>query len=133
MTDSEKLSFNTMILQIGNNTGICVPDEVVEGLGAGKMPPVSVTVDDYTYRSTIAVMGGKFMIGVSAAIRKETGIKGGDRVKVTLALDTKPREAEVPADFQQLLNKAPKAKQFFERLSYSGKQRYVLQIGLAKT
>jgi hypothetical protein len=133
MTDSKKFSFNTTILQIGNNTGICVPDEVVADLGEGKKPPVSVTVDDYTYRSTIAVMGGKFMIGVSAAIRKETGIKGGDKVKVTLALDTKPREAEVPADFQQLLNKAPKAKQFFESLSYSGKQRYVLQIGLAKT
>src|SRR3954471_18208449 len=133
MTDSKKLSFDTTILQIGNNTGICVPDEVVENLGAGKKPPVNVTVNNYTYRNTIAVMGGKFMIGVSADIRSKTGIKGGDKVRVTLELDTKPREVEVPADFQRLLDKNPKAKQFFDALSYSNKQRYVLPLGQAKT
>ena len=133
MTDSKKLSFETTILQIGNNTGICVPDEVVEKLGAGKRPPVNVTVNNYTYRNTIAVMGGKFMIGVSADIRSKTGIKGGDKVKVTLEHDTKPRQAEVPADFQKLLNENPKANQFFDELSYSNKQRYVLPIRQAKT
>ena len=133
MADAKKISFATTILQLGNNTGINVPDEVVEKLGAGKKPPVIVTVNDYTYRNTIAVMGGKFMIGVSADIRSKTGIKGGDKVKVTLELDTKPREVDVPADFQQLLNENPKAKQFFETLSYSNKQRYVLPIGQAKT
>ena len=133
MTDIKKLSFDTTILQIGNNTGICVPDKIVNDLGAGKKPPVIVKVNNYTYRNTIAVMGGKFMIGVSADIRKKTGIKGGDKVKVTLELDTKPREVEVPADFQQLLDKNPKAKQFFETLSYSNKQRYILPLGQAKT
>jgi bifunctional DNA-binding transcriptional regulator/antitoxin component of YhaV-PrlF toxin-antitoxin module len=133
MAESKKVSFDTTILQIGNNTGICVPNEIVEQLGAGKKPPVHVTVNDFTYRNTIAVMGGKFMIGVSADIRSKTGIKGGDKVKVILELDTKPREVEVPADFQQLLNENPKARQFFETLSYSNKQRYVLPIGQAKT
>ena len=133
MTEAKKLSFDTTILQIGNNTGICVPDEVVKKLGAGKKPPVHVTVNDFTYRNTIAVMGGNFMIGVSADIRSKTGIKGGDKVKVTLELDTKPREVEVPADFQQLLNENPKAKQLFDSLSYSNKQRYVLPMGQAKT
>jgi hypothetical protein len=133
MSDAKKVSFNTTILQLGNNTGINVPDEVVEKLGAGKKPPVIVTVNDYTYRNTIAVMGGKFMIGVSADIRSKTGIKGGDKVKVTLELDTKPREVEVPADFQRLLDKNSKARQFFETLSYSNKQRYVLPLGQAKT
>jgi hypothetical protein len=133
MSDAKKVSFNTTILQLGNNTGINVPDEVVEKLGAGKKPPVIVTVNDYTYRNTIAVMGGKFMIGVSADIRSKTGIKGGDKVKVTLELDTKPREVEVPADFQRLLDKNSKARQFFETLSYSNKQRYVLPLGQART
>ena len=133
MSDAKKVSFNTTILQLGNNTGINVPDEVVEKLGAGKKPPVIVTVNDYTYRNTIAVMGGKFMIGVSADIRSKTGIKGGNKVKVTLELDTKPREVEVPADFQRLLDKNSKARQFFETLSYSNKQRYVLPLGQAKT
>jgi hypothetical protein len=133
MADAKKISFDTTILQLGNNTGINVPDEVVEKLGAGKKPPVIVTVNDYTYRNTIAVMGGKFMIGVSADIRSKTGIKGSDKVKVTLELDTKPREVDVPADFQRLLDENSKAKQFFETLSYSNKQRYVLPIGQAKT
>jgi hypothetical protein len=133
MSDLKKQSFNTAILQIGNNTGICVPNEVVDKMGAGKKPPVIVTINDYTYRNTIAVMGGKFMIGVSADIRSKTGIKGGDKVKVTLELDTKPREVEVPAEFQRLLNENPEAKQFFETLSYSNKQKYVLPIKEAKT
>ena len=86
MADTEKISFDTTILQLGNNTGINVPNEVVEKLEAGKKPPVIVTVNDYTYRNTIAVMGGKFMIGISADIRSKTGIRGGDKVKVILQL-----------------------------------------------
>src|SRR3954466_15927105 len=128
----KKLSFTTTILQMGNNTGICVPDEVVEELGAGKKPPVNVTVNNYTYRNTIAVMGGKFMIGVSADIRSKTGIKGGDKVKVTLELDTQPREVTLPPDFSEALAKNAKAASFFASLSYSNKQRYVLPIDQAK-
>ncbi len=104
MAAIKKYSFNTNILQIGNNTGIAVPAEVVEKLGAGKKPPVKVTVNEYSYRNTIAVMGGKFVIGVSAAIRNETGIKGGDNVKVTLELDTEPREVAILADFKEMLD-----------------------------
>lgn len=135
MNDIKKIGFNTTILQVGNNTGICVPAEIVEQLGAGKKPPVVVTLDNYnyTYRNTIAVMGGKFMIGVSADIRSKTGIKGGDKVKVTLMLDTQPREVVLPEDFKNALDKNAKAKSFFESLSYSNKQRYVLPIGQAKT
>ncbi len=128
-----KLSFDTTILQFGNNTGICVPEEVVEKLGAGKKPPVNVTVNNYTYRNTIAVMGGKFMIGVSADIRSKTGIKGGDKVTVELELDTNPREVILPSDFKEALDKNLNAKKFFEELSYSNKQHYVLPIVGAKT
>ncbi len=133
MPEENKLTFDTTILQIGNNTGICVPNEIVEKLGAGKKPPVTVTVNNYTYRNTIAVMGGKFMIGVSADIRNKTGIKGGDKVTVQLELDTQPREVTLPSDFEEALGKNPEAKKFFEQLSYSNKQRYVLPIGQAKT
>lgn len=133
MADELKVSFETTILQIGNNTGICVPDEMVQKLGAGKKPPVIVTVNDYTYRNTIAVMGGKFMISVSADIRSKTGIRGGDKVTVQLELDTNPREVTLSPDFSEALNKNEAAKSFFETLSYSNKQRYVLPIGQAKT
>lgn len=133
MPESKKLSFTTTILQIGNNTGICVPNDIVEKLGAGKKPPVNVTVNDFCYRNTIAVMGGKFMIGVSADIRSKTGIKGGDKVTVTLQLDSEPREVSLPSDFKEALDKNVNAKKFFEKLSYSNKRRYVLAVEDAKT
>jgi len=133
MPEQSKQTFDTTILQIGNNTGICVPEEIVERLGAGKKPPVTVTVNNYTYRNTIAVMGGKFMIGVSADIRNKTGIKGGDEVTVELELDNEPREVILPSDFKVALDENLNAKKFFEGLSYSNKQRYVLPIGQAKT
>jgi hypothetical protein len=133
MAEYNKFKFETIILQTGNNTGINVPEEIVEKLGAGKKPAVIVTVNDFTYRNTIAVMGGKFMISLSSDIRKKTGINGGDKVTVELELDTKPREVILPPDFKEILDKNPKAKTFFETLSYSNKQKYVLPIDQAKT
>ncbi len=133
MPETKKLSFSTTILQIGNNTGINVPEDIVEKLGAGKKPPVNITVNDFTYRNTIAVMGGKFMIGISADIRSKTGIKGGDKVTVQLELDTQPREVVLPSDLKEALAKNTKAKKFFDELSYSNKRRYVLPIDDAKT
>lgn len=128
-----KISFDTTIHQTGNNTGIIVPEEIVSQLNAGKKPAVNVTVNNYTYRNSIASMGGRFLISVSADIRSKTGIKGGDKVTVTLELDIQPREVVLPADFEKALKANKEAKAFFDTLSYSNKQRYVLPIGEAKT
>jgi len=127
------MKFKTTILQSGNNTGIEVPAEVVEGLGGGKKPAVAVTVGSYAYRSSIAVMGGKFLIPLSAERRAESGIKGGDTVDVELALDAKPREVVVPEDLSAALAGDAAAKAFFETLSYSNKLRHVLSITDART
>ena len=89
-------SFSSTLLLDGNNTGIEVPDEVVEQLGAGKRPPVIVTVNGFTYRSTVAVMGGRNLISFSSDKRAATGLAGGDAIEVTLELDTEPRTVEVP-------------------------------------
>jgi Domain of unknown function (DUF1905) len=72
------VEFDTTVAAAGNNTGIVVPDDAIERLGAGRRPAVVVNVNGYEYRSTVAVMGGRHMISVSAAVRKETGLKGGD-------------------------------------------------------
>ncbi|KAB8191475.1 DUF1905 domain-containing protein [Nonomuraea phyllanthi] len=113
-------------------TGFEVPAEVVEQLGSGKRPSVTVTVGSHTYRSTVASMGGRFMLPLSAENRELAGVTAGDEVEVELALDTAPREAEVPADLAEALEAAPEAKTFFESLSYSRKRRYLLQIEGAK-
>lgn len=113
-------------------TGFEVPAEVVEQLGSGKRPSVTVTVGAHTYRSTVASMGGRFMLPLSAENRQLAGVAAGDEVEVELAPDTAPREAEVPADLAAALEAAPEAKTFFESLSYSRKRRYLLQIEGAK-
>ncbi len=131
---NSKITFKTTLLLAKKTaTGICVPDNIVERLGAGKKPPVKVTINGYTYRSTIAVMGGVFMVGVSAEVREKAGVSGGDEITVDLELDTEPRELELPADFKAALNSNNAAKAFFEGLSHSNKQRFVLPIGQAKT
>jgi hypothetical protein len=121
------MRFRTTLLQGDRTaTGIDVPPEIVEALGRGKRPPVKVTINGHTYRSTVAVMGGKFMIGVSAENRAGAGVKGGDDIDVDLELDTAPRELTVPADLAAALDAAPKARETFDRLSFSNRQWHVL-------
>jgi antitoxin component of MazEF toxin-antitoxin module len=127
------MKFSTTILQSGNNTGIVVPPEVVEALSGGKKPAVTVTIGSYSYRSSVAVMGGQFLIPLSAERRAESGIKGGDAIEVELTLDTEPREVVVPEDLSVALAGDAAAKAFFETLSYSNKLRHVLSITDAKT
>jgi hypothetical protein len=131
---SGPVKFHTKILQAGKTaTGIQIPDEVIEKLGAGKKPPVRVTINGQSYRSTVAVMAGKFMVGVSAENRAKTGVSGGDEVDVELVLDTEPREVTVPADFAKALKANPEARKEFDALSYSKKQAFVVSIEGAKT
>jgi uncharacterized protein DUF1905/bacteriocin resistance YdeI/OmpD-like protein len=114
-------------------TGIEVPAEVVASLGSSKHPKVRVTIKGYTYRSSVASMGGRFMLGVSAKVREGAGVAGGDKVDVDIELDTEPREVVVPPDFAAALKREAEAKRVFDRLSYSKKQRLVLPIDDAKT
>ena len=89
---SKSVTFETTVAASGNNTGIVVPDEVIERLAAGKRPPVLVNVNGYEYRNTVAVMGGKHMISISAAVRNATGLNGGDPIRVTLTVADTARE-----------------------------------------
>ena len=122
-------------LQLGGKTatGVTVPDEVVAALGGGNRPPVSVVLAGYSYRTTVARMGGSFMFPVSAAVREEAGVAAGDRVEVEIELDTAPREVAIPPILSELLAAHPDAKQAFEKLSYSNQKRHVLAVEGAKT
>ena len=134
MATQSALTFKTKLLQAGKTaTGIEFPAKIVDALGAGKRPPVRVTLNGYTYRSTMAVMGGKYMVGVSADVRAGAGVAGGEEVDVDIELDTEKREVTLPADFAAALDSAPDARRTFEGLSYSNKSWHVLQIDGAKT
>ena len=128
------MRFHTTILQGDKTaTGIRIPDEVVEALGAGKRPPITVTINGFTYRSTVAVMGGQYMVGVSAENRAGAGVAGGDEVDVDIELDTAPREVALPPDFAKALDAEPAARRTFDGLSNSNKGWHVYQIEGAKT
>ena len=128
------MNFQTVV-ELGGKTatGIRVPPEVVEALGSGKKPAVRVTINGYTYRSTVAVYGGEFMLPVSAEVRERAGVAAGDEIEVAVELDTEPRVVEVPDDLAAALATDAEAQQFFEGLSYSNKRRIVLSINDAKT
>ncbi|TQJ33549.1 uncharacterized protein DUF1905 [Arthrobacter sp. SLBN-122] len=128
-----RMKFTTTIQGSGNKTGIEVPEEIVTALDAGRRPPVVVTINDESYRSSIAVMGGKNMVGVSAANRELTGVAAGDTVEVGLEVDTEPRVNEVPDDLASALEAEPEAKAFYGALNYSSQRRYVEPITDAKT
>ena len=128
------MKFHTTLKQSeGTATGIVIPNEVIEALGAGKKPPVTVKVNGYAYRSTVATIDGNFMVGFSADHRAASGIKGGDEIDVDIELDTQPRTVEVPADLQAALDADPAAKATFEKLSNSLKGYHVSQVTGAKT
>jgi len=113
-------------------TGIEVPADVVETLGGGKRPPVTVTTGGHTYRTTVAPMGGRFMIPLSAENRAASGLAAGDEVDVEITLDTAPREMKAPDDLAEALRASPEAEAFFESLSFSHKRSYVDWIVGAK-
>ena len=128
------MRFRATILLGGKTaTGIPVPPEVVTSLGPSKRPPVSVTINGHTYRSTVAPMGGEFMLPLSAENRRGAGVAAGDEVDVDIELDTQPREVTVPPDFTAALDRDANARRFFDGLSYSQKLRFVLSIEEAKT
>jgi hypothetical protein len=128
------MEFRATVQQSGKTaTGIQIPDEVVETLGSGKRPPVAVTINGYTYRSTVAVVAGVFMIGVSAEVRAGAGVAAGDEVDVDIELDTAPRKVTVPTDFAAALDAEPEARRTFDGLSYSNKSWHVLQVLGAKS
>jgi hypothetical protein len=127
------MRFRTVILAAGKTaTGIVIPPEVVESLGAGRKPPIRVTIGAHTYRSTVASRGDRYLVGVSAENRAAAGVAAGDEVEVDIELDTEPREVAVPPDLAEALATEPDARSFYDALSYSQQQRLVLPIEQAK-
>lgn len=125
------MRFDTTLSQMGNNTGIEVPPEVIEELGGGKRAAVTVDVNGYVYASTIGVMGGRFLIPFSADKRAATGLSGGDPISVDLILDTAPRTVEVPEDLASALAESG-VREAFDALSPSARKAHVTQVESAK-
>ena len=127
-------SFQAVLMLNGRTaTGIEVPPPVIDALGNGKRPAVVVSFKGHSYRTTVGVMGGRYLIPVSAEQRAAAGVVAGDVLTVKLSLDTAPREVEIPPDLAAALKSSPAARQAFDGLSNSAKKRHVLAITGAKT
>ena len=125
----------TTIIELGGKTatGFGVPDEIVERLGHGKRPPVTVTLGGHTYRSTVAVMDGRFLLPLSAENREAAGVAAGDEVEVDIELDVEPRVVEAPDDLAVAIAADARAQSAWDSLSNSRRNRIVLSVDGAKT
>ena len=133
MADQTSVSFDAQIVGEPTKTGIEVPRELIEQLGAGQRPPVVVDLDGFEYRTTVGVMGSRYLVPVNAATRKAAGLATGDRVRVTLTVATAPRTVDVPADLAAALAAEPAARDFFDALSNSLQRMHVDNVNGAKT
>ena len=128
------MRFRTELLSNGKTaTGIEVPADVMTALAAGKKPAVKVTLNGYAYRSSIATVDGKPMIGVSADVRSAVGVSAGEVVDVELELDTEKRVVTLPPELADLLAADPVARAAYDKLSYSNQRRIVEPIDQTKS
>jgi hypothetical protein len=125
----------TTTIELGGKTatGFGVPDEIVERLGHGKRPPVTVTLGGHTYRSTVAVMDGRFLLPLNAENREAAGVAAGDEVEVDIELDLEPRVVEAPEDLAAAIAADAGAQAAWDSLSNSRRNRIVLSVNGAKT
>jgi len=126
--------FRAKVLLAGKTaTGVEVPAKVVEALGSSRRPLVRVTINGYTYRNAIAVMGGKYMLGINSDVREAAGVKAGEHIEVDVELDTEKREVELPPELKKALTRDAATRKYFESLSYSKKVALVNPIANGKT
>jgi hypothetical protein len=130
---SDSFSFRTTV-ELGGKTatGLQVPDDIVAALGTGKRPAVRVTLGSYTYRTTGASMGGRYLVPLSAEHRAAAGVAAGDEVDVTIEADTEAREVPVPHDLSAALAGDAAAGRFFDGLAYTHRKEWVRWIEDAK-
>jgi hypothetical protein len=128
------MRFRTTLLQHGKSaTGIRIPPEIVEAIDAGKRPPVSVTINGHTFRTTVAPRPGDvFLVGVSAVNREQARVAAGDEIDVDIEHDGAPRTVDVPADLRAALDEAG-LRDRFDALAYSHRKQHVLAVEDAKT
>jgi hypothetical protein len=104
----------------------------VEALGGGKRPAVTITINGHSWKSRVAIMRGRYLLGLSNANRNTAGVVTGDEVEVEVEIDAEPRVVVEPDDFARALDADPVARTAYDRLSYSHKREHVLAIESAK-
>jgi hypothetical protein len=127
------LTFTTTLERRGPAAAVILDDEQVAVLGEGaKRFPVRATVNGYAWRTSVARMGGEFLLGLNREVRDGAGVQAGDEVEVTVELDTAPREVEVPDALAAALASDAAARAAFEGLAFTHRKEYARWIAEAK-
>ncbi|GAA2680914.1 YdeI/OmpD-associated family protein [Nonomuraea recticatena] len=126
------MKFRTLVEPPEPMRGLEVPPEVVEALGGGARPPVTITVNGHSWKSRIAILRGRHLLGLSNANRQAAGVATGEEIEVELELNTEPRVVVEPTDFARALDDDPAARTAFDRLTDSRKREHVRAIESAK-
>jgi hypothetical protein len=126
------MKFRAVVEPAERMRGLEVPPQVVEALGGGARPRVLITVNGHSWKSMVAIMRGRHLIGLSNANRQAAGLVVGEEVEVDLELNTEPAVVAEPEDFARALDADPVARDAWDRLAHSHKREHVLAIESAK-
>jgi len=127
------IQFRALLQPRGPAAAVVLDDAQVATVGEGaRRFPVVATVNGYTWRTSVARMGGEFLLGLSKEVRQGAGVEAGDEVEVAVELDTAPREVELPGALAAALAADPQAKASFDRLAFSHRKEYARWVGEAK-
>lgn len=112
--------------------GLEVPQEVVEALGGGRRPRVTITINGHSWKSRVAIMRGRYLLGLSNANRRAAGVAVGDEVEVEVDFDAELPVVDEPVDFARALDADPVARAAYDRLPYGRRREHVRAIETAK-
>lgn len=126
------MKFRSVVEPPERMMGLEVPSEVLEGLGGGKRPRIIITINGHTWKSRIAIMRGRNLIGLSKANREGAGLTTGEEVEVNLELDVEAPTVIEPADFAAALDSDPAIRAAYDKLAYSHRRMHVYDIQGAK-
>ena len=128
----ETMKFRTQVEPPEPMRGLEIPPEVVEALGGGKRPAVIITINGHSWKSRVAIIRGRYLLGLSHANRQAAGVVTGEEVEVEVEFDAEPRVVAEPADFARALDADPVARTAYDRLAYSHRREHVRAIESAK-
>jgi hypothetical protein len=127
------VTFTTRLEPRGPAAAVVLDQQQVDVVGEGaRRFPVTATVNGYSWRTSVARMGGEFLVGLSREVRQGAGVEAGDEVEVTLELDAAPREVEVPGALAAALAASPEAKAAFDSMAFTHRKEYARWIAEAK-
>jgi hypothetical protein len=121
--------------RLESDQGACfirVPAEALAALGERKRLPVKVTINGYSYRTTVAVYGGRYYLGVRREVREAAGVAAGEQLTVGLEYDAQLRTVDLPEVLRAALEADATSAAAFEKLSYTRKREFVQWVTGAK-